>query len=298
VYNNDVQILQARDHVALLNEMIHDVRVVPMDGRPHGTVPRWMGDSRGHWDGATLVIETTGFSDKTSFRGADEHLRLVERLTRTGPDTIDYRFTVEDPTVWTRPWTAAFPLHRSSGPLIEYACHEGNFRSIEGLLRAARLADPPPPQEPSVHFAATPMPVVDAMLQLAQVTPRDVVYDLGSGDGRIVMLAAQKYGARAVGVEIDPKLVELSRQVARDGEVGDRVKFVQGDLFTADISEASVVTLWLGEGLNARLEPKLRRELRPGARIVSHQFRMAGWVPDRTLQVNGEQVFLWTVPPR
>jgi len=112
-----------------------------MDGRPHGAMPRWMGDSRGRWDGATLVIDTVRFGDKTSFRGADENLHLVERLTRVDRDTIEYRFTVEDPTVWTRPWTAAFPLHRSRGPLYEYACHEGNFRSIEGLLRAARLMD-------------------------------------------------------------------------------------------------------------------------------------------------------------
>jgi len=154
------------------------------------------------------------------------------------------------------------------------------------------------PQNPSVHFAATPMPVVDAMLRLAQVGPRDVVYDLGSGDGRIVMLAAQKYGARGVGIEIDPRLIDLSRQVARDGEVGDRATFVQGDFFTADISAATVVTLWLSEGLNARLEPKLRRELRPGSRVVSHQFRMGEWQPDRTLHLDGEDVFLWTVPPR
>jgi SAM-dependent methyltransferase len=153
-------------------------------------------------------------------------------------------------------------------------------------------------QNPSVHFAATPMPVVDAMLRLAQVGPRDVVYDLGSGDGRIVMLAAQKYGARGVGIEIDPRLIDLSRQVARDGEVGDRATFVQGDFFTADISAATVVTLWLSEGLNARLEPKLRRELRPGSRVVSHQFRMGEWQPDRTLHLDGEDVFLWTVPPR
>jgi SAM-dependent methyltransferase len=142
------------------------------------------------------------------------------------------------------------------------------------------------------------MPVVDAMLRLAHVGPRDVVYDLGSGDGRIVMLAAQKYGARAVGVEIDPRLIELSRQVARDGEVGDRVKFVQGDFFTTDLSEATVVTLWLSEGLNARLGPKLRRELRPGSRVVSHQFRMAGWAEERKILVDGEEVFLWIVPPR
>ena len=141
VYNNDVQILQTRDHVVLLNEMIHDARVVPMDGRPHGALPRWMGDSRGRWDGDTLVIETVHVSDKNPFRGSDDNLRIVEHLTRVDRSTIDYRFTIDDPTVWTQPWTVAFPLHRTNGLLFEYACHEGNFRSIEGLLRAARLQD-------------------------------------------------------------------------------------------------------------------------------------------------------------
>jgi SAM-dependent methyltransferase len=166
------------------------------------------------------------------------------------------------------------------------------------VLAFVALGPPKATQNPGVHFAATPMPIVDAMLQLAAVTPRDTVYDLGSGDGRIVMLAAQKYGARGVGVEIDPKLVELSRQVARDGEVTDRVTFVRGDFFTTDLSEATVVTLWLSEGLNARLEPKLRRELRPGARIVSHQFRMAAWPPERTVRLQGEELFLWRAPAR
>jgi len=154
------------------------------------------------------------------------------------------------------------------------------------------------PQAPAIHFAATPMPVADAMLRLARVTSNDVVYDLGSGDGRIVVLAAQKYGARAVGIEVDPHLVEISRQVAREGEVGDRATFVQGDLFTADLSAATVVTLWLTDRINARLEPKLRRELRPGARIVSHQFRMGAWTPDATARQDNEEVFLWIVPPR
>ena len=147
-----------------------------------------------------------------------------------------------------------------------------------------------------IHFAATPMPVADAMLRLARVTPRDVVYDLGSGDGRIVILAAQKYGARAVGIEIDPQLVARSRQVARDGEVTARATFIQGDFFTADISPATVVTLWLSEGVNARLAPKLRRELRPGTRIVSHQFRMGAWAPEATARQDNEDMFLWTVP--
>jgi SAM-dependent methyltransferase len=136
------------------------------------------------------------------------------------------------------------------------------------------------------------------MLQLAHVTPDDVVYDLGSGDGRIVILAAQKYGARGVGVELDPKLVEISRQVAREGEVGDRVSFIQGDLFTADISAATVVTLWLSTSVNMRLEAKLRRELRPGTRIVSHQFPIGSWAPDRTVRAENKDLFLWTIPPR
>jgi SAM-dependent methyltransferase len=153
-------------------------------------------------------------------------------------------------------------------------------------------------KRPDVHFAATPQPVADAMLALAHVGPRDVVYDLGSGDGRIVILAAQKYGARGVGIEIVHELVERSREVAKEGEVDDRVTFIEGDLFTADISKATVVTLWLTATVNARLEPKLRRELRPGTRIVAHQFAIGDWPPERTEHVDGEEIFLWTVPPR
>jgi len=163
------------------------------------------------------------------------------------------------------------------------------------------LSAPAPPQTPvhppDVHFAATPQPIADAMLKLARVTANDVVYDLGSGDGRIVILAAQKYGARGVGVEIDPRLVELSRTVARDGEVADRVTFIEGDLFAADVSRATVVTLWLTESVNARLTPKLLRELKPGARVVARQFPLSV-PPDRTEMVDGEHLFLWTIPPR
>jgi hypothetical protein len=101
-----------------------------------------MGDSRGRWDGATLVVDTVNLVDKASFRGSDEQFHLVERFRRVGPDTIDYRFTVDDPTVWTRSWSAAFPMTRSDGPIFEYACHEGNARSIEGILRGARTLDP------------------------------------------------------------------------------------------------------------------------------------------------------------
>jgi hypothetical protein len=141
VYNNNVQFIQTRDHVVIFNEMIHEARIVPMDGRPHGTMRRWMGDSRGRWDSGTLVVETVNFTEKTSFRGSDENLRLVERFTRVDDDTIDYRFAVDDQTVWTRSWTAAFPLKKSRGTMYEYACHEGNARSLEGILRGARTQE-------------------------------------------------------------------------------------------------------------------------------------------------------------
>lgn len=137
------------------------------------------------------------------------------------------------------------------------------------------------------------------MLELARVSADDVVYDLGSGDGRIVILAAQKYGARGVGVELGPRLVEISRQVAREGEVADRVTFIEGDLFTTDISAATVVTLYLSPGVNRQLEPKLRRELRPGTRIVSHQFGIGTWTPDETARAeDGTDLYLWTIPAR
>jgi hypothetical protein len=141
VYNNNVQFLQMRDSVIIFNEMIHDARIVPTDGRPHGALRRWMGDSRGRWDGATLVVDTINFSEKYSFRGSDAHLHLVERFTKLDANTMDYQFTVEDSTVWTAPWTARFPMHRVNERMFEYACHEGNFRSMEGLLHSARLMD-------------------------------------------------------------------------------------------------------------------------------------------------------------
>ena len=136
------------------------------------------------------------------------------------------------------------------------------------------------------------------MLKLAGVTARDVVYDLGSGDGRILILAAQKYGARGVGVEIDHRLVELSRQIAREGEVADRVTFIEGDLFDVDISPATVVTLYLSPTVNNRLEPKLRAQLRPGTRIVSHQFGIGAWTPDKVIRAEDDrtELFLWTMP--
>ena len=143
-YNDDVQFIQTKDYVVIFNEMIHDARVVPLDRRPHGTTRRWMGDSVGHWEGQTLVVDTINFTDKTSVRGSDENLHLIERFTRTSATEMEYRFTMDDPTIWTRPWTAAVPLTRTDGPMYEYACHEGNARSVEGMLRGARVQDTNP----------------------------------------------------------------------------------------------------------------------------------------------------------
>jgi SAM-dependent methyltransferase len=151
-------------------------------------------------------------------------------------------------------------------------------------------------RRPDIYVVGTPQPIVDAMLRLARVTADDVVYDLGSGDGRIVILAAQKYGARGVGIEIDPALVARSREIAREAGVEERVSFVEGDFFTTDVSAATVVTMWLSPSINAQLEPILKRQLRPGARIVSHQFPMSGWAPDDRVHVRDVDVFLWRVP--
>lgn len=157
-------------------------------------------------------------------------------------------------------------------------------------------ADQRPGRAPDIFFAPTRQTIVDGMLRLARVTADDVVYDLGSGDGRIVVIAAQKYGARGVGIELDSKLVALSRELAVASQVGDRVTFVESDMFSTDISRATVVTLYLSESLNLDLEPKLRKELRKGTRIVSHQFPMGRWKPDETRVVDGAQLFLWIVP--
>lgn len=169
------------------------------------------------------------------------------------------------------------------------------FAALSALSVFGTLTQPPAAKTPDIHFAVTPQPLADEMLRLARVTRNDVVYDLGSGDGRIVVLAAQKYGARGVGIEIDHRLVEISRQVAREGDVADRATFVEGDLFAADISKATVVTLWLSTTVNRRLEAKLRRELRPGARIVSRQFPIGAWPPDQTVTIGAEILRLWTI---
>jgi hypothetical protein len=144
-YNNNYQILQNKDYVVILVEMIHDARIIPLapaGSRPHlsASVQQWMGDSRGHWEGDTLVVETTNFTDKTNFRGSSKKLRVVERFTRTDPNTLLYQFTVDDPQSFTRPWSAEIPMNKAEGPLFEYACQEGNH-SMENTLSSARAEE-------------------------------------------------------------------------------------------------------------------------------------------------------------
>lgn len=147
-----------------------------------------------------------------------------------------------------------------------------------------------------VPYVTTPLSLVDSMLALADVSSEDVVYDLGSGDGRIPIQAARQYGARGVGIEIRGDLVAAARQHARAAGVADRVRFQEGDLFDADISAATVVTLYLLPAVNLGLRPKLLRELRPGTRVVSHGFGMQEWTPDRTVQVGEATLYLWQIP--
>ena len=151
---------------------------------------------------------------------------------------------------------------------------------------------------PDVIFVPTPNDIVETMLRMAAVTKQDTVYDLGCGDGRIVITAAQRYGARGVGIDIDPERVaEATQNVAKAG-VADRVKILRGDLFEADISAATVVTLYLLTDLNLKLRPKLLRDLKPGTRVVSHAFAMGDWKPERTTEVSGTTVYLWRIPLR
>jgi len=141
-YNNDYQIMQAAGYVMILTEMLHDARIIPLDGRPQlpPNVRQWTGSSRGRWEGQTLVIETTNLTDKFAFQGASENMRLTERFTRTADDTMRYQFTVEDPSTWTRPWSAEVPWKKTIGPIFEHACHEGNY-GLYNTLSGARAEE-------------------------------------------------------------------------------------------------------------------------------------------------------------
>ena len=141
-YNSNLEIVQDADYVSILQEMIHDARMIPTDGRPHleSGIRQWLGDSRGHWDGDTLVVDTTNFTGRASFFGSSENLHVVERFRLIDADTILYEFTIDDPATWTRPWTAQLPLTRITGPIFEYACHEGNL-GMPNTLSGARASE-------------------------------------------------------------------------------------------------------------------------------------------------------------
>ena len=169
---------------------------------------------------------------------------------------------------------------------------------------SAQAPDSPPTDtiEKDAPYVATPDRVVRRMLEAADVSSDDVVFDLGSGDGRIPIMAAREFGARGVGLEIDPDLVQIARANAEDAGVADRVEFRQKDLFDADLSEATVVTLYLWPEINVKLRPKLLRELDPGDRVVTHDFRIGDWEPDQEIEMSGdgptnlELVCVWTIP--
>jgi len=170
------------------------------------------------------------------------------------------------------------------------------------LVTATAVAETPAPPRLDVPYVPTHERIVAAMLEMASVTKDDVLYDLGSGDGRIVIAAARQFGARGVGIDLDPQRIREANDNAREAGVTDRVQFVLGDIFDADLRPATVVTMYLLQEVNLRMRPKLTRELRPGARIVSHNYDLGDWVPERkqTIEVSGtsHQVFRWTVPPR
>jgi hypothetical protein len=141
-YNSNYQILQSPGYVAIVIEMIHDARIIPTDGSPHlpKNIRLLLGDSRGHWEGDTLLVDTTNFTDKTAFRGASENLHIIERFTRTDDHTLLYQFTIDDPTTWAKPWTGEIPMKKTQGPLYEFACHEGNY-GMTGVLAGARAEE-------------------------------------------------------------------------------------------------------------------------------------------------------------
>jgi precorrin-6B methylase 2 len=150
---------------------------------------------------------------------------------------------------------------------------------------------------PDVPFVPTPQPVVDEMLKLANVKKGDVLYDLGSGDGRIVITAAKKYGVQGTGIDINPERIKEAEENAKQAGVTDLVKFRNEDLFTADFKDATVVTLYLLSSVNGRLRPKLWKELKPGTRVVSNTFDMGDWKPDKTEEVEGRHIYYWVITP-
>jgi ubiquinone/menaquinone biosynthesis C-methylase UbiE len=173
-----------------------------------------------------------------------------------------------------------------------------NVRDVQADTQTPATVTPVQDRQPDVPYIPTPQAVVDAMLNLAQVKKDDVVYDLGSGDGRIPITAAQRYGARGVGIDINPERIKEANANLQKAGVGNLVEFRQQDLFKTDLRNASVVTLYLLPDVNLRLRPKLFRELKPGTRVVSHAFDMGDWKPQQVQQVEGKTIYLWVIPQK
>jgi ubiquinone/menaquinone biosynthesis C-methylase UbiE len=173
-----------------------------------------------------------------------------------------------------------------------------SFALVLPLPALAQQKKELPPRMPDVIYVPTPQEVVDEMLKLANVKKGDVLYDLGSGDGRIPVTAAKRYGVRAVGIDIDPARIQEARENAKKNGVEKLATFRMEDLFKANFREATVVTLYLLPDLNEKLRPKLWRELKPGTRIVSHQFEMGDWKPEKTVELNGRTIYFWTIPAK
>ena len=169
---------------------------------------------------------------------------------------------------------------------------------LGAVIWAAAQEVPAESREPDVPYVPTRQSVVDAMLKLAKVSEKDIVYDLGCGDGRIVITAAKQYGARGTGIDIDPERIKEANQNAKLMRVSDKVKFVEADLFKTNFSEATVVMLYLLPSINLKLRPILLEQLKPGTRIVSHAFDMGDWTPEQTLTVDGSTIYFWTVPEK
>lgn len=179
-------------------------------------------------------------------------------------------------------------------PRIQVVSGDEKRSALETSVAATVFAPP----RPEVSFIPTPAELVDAMLKVAKVTHDDIVYDLGSGDGRIVIEAAKQYGARGVGIDIDPQRIKEATERASEEGVADRVSFRQLNLFDAEIHDATVVALYLLPEMNLKLRQRLLEQLEPGTRIVSHQFDMDDWLPEQTVEVDGRRVHLWIVPHR
>jgi ubiquinone/menaquinone biosynthesis C-methylase UbiE len=174
-------------------------------------------------------------------------------------------------------------------------------RNAAVLVLLASLVAPLPAQDEflyDVPYVPTPQEVVQKMLEVAQVKKTDTVYDLGCGDGRIVITAAKEYGANAVGIDIDPNRIREANENAQKAGVTDKARFIEKNLFEADFRGASVVTLYLLSSVNLKLKPKLLAELKPGTRIVSHNFDMGDWKPDKTVEFQGRRIYLWTIPDK